>query len=489
MSRFACEVCGYIYDEERNEQAWQELPAEWKCPVCGTAKELYHPVEAAARGPGAPGAAVHPPAPGAAAVGGAPGTALLSEHLGEWRRFSDEVEEHMAAIHAMAETGRSVIEPMRARKSVVSWDELLFLGAQLARFPLDKEAPVDTRTTIGPKAAEPLELRTPVYVTHMSFGALSREVKLALARGSAAVGTAMCSGEGGILAESLEAAYRYIFEYVPNRYSVTEENLKRVDAVEIKVGQSSKPGLGGHLPGEKVTDEIAAIRGFPPGQDIVSPSRFADIREPGDLTRLVDELRERTGGKPVGVKLAAGHVEQDLEFALEAGPDFITIDGRPGGTGASPKFVKDATSVPTIYALVRARRYLDAAGADGVSLVITGGLRVSSDFAKALALGADAVAVGTAALMACCCQQYRMCNTGQCPVGCATQDPELRARVDVARSAQRVENYLSVCTAELEEFARLTGRNRLADLDRSDLCTVSAELARALGVEHAAGGL
>jgi len=474
MSKFACEVCGYIYDEEKTAEAWEALPKDWKCPVCGTGKELYHALEASAGGAGG-------------AAGGAGAVAAAVEYLGEWRRYSDEVEEHLAAIHAMADTGRSIIEPMRTRKTVVSWDEILFMGAQLARFPLDKDAPVDMRTVIGPGAARPLELQTPIYVTHMSFGALSREVKIALARGSAAVGTAIGSGEGGILAEEKDAAGRYIFEYVPNRYSVADENLQRADAVEIKVGQSSKPGLGGHLPAEKVTEEIAAIRGFPPGHDIISPSRYPDIRNPGDLRGLVEELRRRSGGRPIGIKLAAGHLEQDLEFALAAGPDFVTIDGRPGGTGASPKVVKDATSVPTMYALVRARRFLDRAGAEGVSLVITGGLRVASDFAKALALGADAVAIGTAALMACCCQQFRMCHTGQCPVGCTTQDPELRARLDLERSARRVENFLSVCTRELEEFARLTGRSRIGDLDRSDLCTVSFEIARALGLEHAAG--
>ena len=486
MSRLSCEVCGYIYDEEKSSEAWDELPADWKCPVCGTGKELYHPLgedgaTGAAGGPGAARSAGAAELPGAAAA--------ASEYLGEWRRYADEVEEHMSAIHAMAETGHSLIEPMRTRKSTVSWDEILFLGAQLARLPLDKDAPVDTRTVIGPKAAKPLEIDTPVYVTHMSFGALSREVKISLARGSAAVGTAIGSGEGGILSESLAAAHRYIFEYVPNRYSVSEENLRRVDAVEIKIGQSSKPGLGGHLPGEKVTDEIAAIRGFPPGRDIISPSRFADINGPADLKRLVDELRERSAGRPIGIKLAAGHLEKDLEFALAAGPDFITIDGRPGGTGASPKVVKDATSVPTMFALARARRYLDSVGAGEVSLVITGGLRISSDFAKALALGADAVAVGTAALMAACCQQFRMCNTGRCPVGCTTQDPELRARLSIEHSARRVENYLRVCTEELKEFARLTGRTTVAGLQRSDLCTVSSEISRALGIEHAAGPL
>ncbi len=325
----------------------------------------------------------------------------------------------------------------------------------------------------------------PLYVTHMSFGALSKEAKLALAKGSAACGTAMCSGEGGILPESLASAHKYVFEYVPNRYSITDENLKAVDAIEIKIGQSAKPGMGGHLPAEKVTDEIARVRGFPAGQSITSPARFDDIRGKDDLKRKVDWLRDKSGGKPIGVKLAAGDIEADLDVALHAQPDFITIDGRPGATGAAPKFIKAATSVPTIFALHRARAHLDARGAGDVTLVITGGLRVSSDFAKALALGADAVAIGTAAMIACGCQQYRVCHTGKCPVGVATQDPALRARLNIDESARRLANYLKVCNDELASFARLTGNSDVHALGVGDLCTTNSEIADHTHVKHA----
>ena len=247
------------------------------------------------------------------------------------------------------------------------------------------------------------------------------------------------------------AAYKYIFEYVPNKYSVTDESLRRVDAVEIKIGQSAKPGLGGHLPGSKVTDEIAAVRGFPAGSDIISPAHFPDITNTDELRAKVDELREATGGKPIGIKIAAGHIEADLEIALAARPDFITVDGRAGATGAAPKVVKDATAIPTIFALVRARAHLDAVGADDVSLVITGGFRNSADAVKALAMGADAVALASAALMAAGCQQYRICDTGKCPVGITTQEPELRARLKIDLSAKRVENFFNALTHELAE--------------------------------------
>lgn len=406
------------------------------------------------------------------------------EYLAPWRRSSDELEPHMATIHSMAATGESVVEAMGTRKNTTSWDDLLIKGAQLARFPKNEDDPVRTETVIGPGAEHPLVINTPVFISHMSFGALSREIKIALAKGSAAVGTAICSGEGGILEDELQAAYKFIFEYVPNQYSLTEENLRRVDAIEIKIGQSAKPGMGGHLPAGKVTAEIAAVRGRPEGRDIISPARFADIHTRDDLKRKVDWLREQSGGKPVGIKVAAGNVEGDIEFAVHAHPDFITIDGRGGATGAALKIVKDATSVPTIFALCRAREYLNEKQLDNISLVITGGLRVSSDFAKALGLGADAVAVGTAALMAAGCQQYRICNTGRCPVGVTSQDPELRSRLKIDQSAKRLENFLRRSTEELKTFARLTGRDDVHQLALEDICTVNSEISSHTAIKH-----
>ena len=217
--------------------------------------------------------------------------------MSQWRRDTHPLEGDLASIQEMAVTGRSVLEPMRTTKHVLSWDEILICGAQLATLPLNESVAVSTKTVIGPRAKTPMTLETPVYVSHMSYGALSREIKIALAKGSAAARTAMCSGEGGILPESLDASHRYIFEYVPNRYSVNDDNLKAADAIEIKIGQSAKPGMGGHLPGGKVTAEIAEVRGRPEGQDIISPSRFEDIRNPKELKAKVDWLREKSGGK------------------------------------------------------------------------------------------------------------------------------------------------------------------------------------------------
>lgn len=467
-----CSVCAYVYDDEIEGVPFDELPDDWVCPICAADTSFFEPE-------GETGTVTDEPSHSEADAGD------LGTYLAEWRRASDPLEGDLAMIQEMAMTGASVLEPMRTTKKVIGWDEILICGAQLATLPLNETEPVSTRTVIGPNAAQPLVIDTPVYVSHMSYGALSREVKIALAKGSSAAGTAMCSGEGGILPESLEAAHRYVFEYVPNRYSVTPENLLAVDAVEIKIGQSAKPGLGGHLPGSKVTEEIAAVRGFPAGSDIISPAHFPDITNTDELRAKVEELREATGGKPIGIKVAAGHIEADLEIVLAAGPDFITIDGRAGATGAAPKVVKDATAIPTIFALARARAFLDKAGAEGVSLVITGGLRTSADAAKALAMGADAVAVASAALMAAGCQQYRICHTGKCPVGITTQDPELRARLKIDLSAERVANYFKATTHELADFARLTGHNDVHQLSIHDLRTTSSEIAKHSPIAHA----
>ena len=471
--RYRCNVCNvFEYDDAIGDSTTnikpgtkpEDFPDNWKCPVCTSDKTHLKPIKEA-------GAEILP-------------SSKPESYLSEWRRISDELEVYMEDIHKISETGESIIEPMRTKKPVISWDDILIKGAQLAKIPLNKDEPVNTMTTIGPKAKHPLVIETPVYVTHMSFGALSKELKIALAKGSAAVKTAMCSGEGGILKESFENSYKYIFEYIPNKYSVTDENLKKVDAIEIKIGQSTKPGMGGILPAEKVSKEIAEVRGFPEGKDIISPSHFDDIKNKDGLKRKVDWLRKKSEGKPIGIKIAAGNIEDDLEIAIYANPDFITIDGRPGATAASPKFVKNSTSMPTIFALHRARKFLDKKGVKDISLVITGSLRISPDFAKAIALGADAIAIGTAALMACACQQYRICHTGKCPVGVTTHDPELRKRVDIDLSAKKLENFLNVSTNELKDFARLTGNNDVHKLSIRDLCTANSEISNYTDIKH-----
>jgi glutamate synthase domain-containing protein 2 len=465
MSKRECQVCGHTVEEDK----WKKLPKKWSCPVCESEKSYFSLMDESTK--------TEIPTLVEESV-------AETSDIGELRRVTDEIENYMNDIHKMAEKGESIIEPMRAKRKDNYWDSLIIKGGQLVKIPLNKEIKVNTKTMIGPKAKHPLVIETPIYVTHMSFGALSKEAKIALAKGSAAVKTAMCSGEGGILKESMDSSYKYIFEYVPNQYSVNDENLKQVDAIEIKFGQSAKPGMGGHLPGSKVTKEISEIRGFPEGSDIISPAHFKDIKNKEELKEKIEWLRKKSDGKPIGIKIAAGNIEEDLEIAIFAKPDFITIDGRYGATAAAPKYVKIATSIPTVFALYRARKFLNEKSIKDISLIITGGLRVSSDFAKALALGADAIAIGTAALIACGCQQYRMCNTGKCPVGITTQDPKLRALIDINKSAKGVEKFLRVSTEELKDFARLTGNRDIHKLSISDLCTTNSEISNHTKIKH-----
>lgn len=463
MSIFKCSICGYVYDDEAESASFSQLEADYTCPVCKASKDKFDPVEdGPVSSPNKDNPLAYPDA---------------------FSKTDSKEFPQMDAIHQMAVTGSSVVDAMGTLKPIISWDDILIMGAQLNPSPLNAKDPVNTKTVIGKKAKKPMEIYHPVYVSHMSFGALSKELKTALAKGSAMSKTAMCSGEGGILPEERQAAYKYIFEYVPNLYSVTDENLRNADAIEIKIGQGTKPGMGGHLPGDKVTPEIAKIRNKPLGEDVISPSKFPNVNSKEDLKTMVDWLKDVSGGRPVGVKIAAGHIEQDLNWIAYADADFVTIDGRGGATGASPRTLKDNTSIPTIFALSRARKYLDRHHIS-MDLVITGGLRLPGDFAKALAMGADAVAVASAALVAAACQQYRICNTGQCPVGVATQDEELRKRLHIDHSAKRLCNYLNVCRSELEMFGRITGHADIHDLSVSDLRTTNREISEFTDIEH-----
>ena len=460
MAVYRCMMCGYIFDEEKEGKKLSDIEA---CPACMVDVSMFELVSESES---------------------ERGTKTESKSA---IPVSQNKSRYMSEIHEMAETGRSISGAMGTQMPMPSWDDVLLLGAQLDPMPLNDDDEVITRTVIGKNAKQPMILESPVYISHMSFGALSREAKIALAKGSARAKTAMCSGEGGILPEEQAAAYKYIFEYVPNKYSVTDENLKNSDAIEIKIGQGTKPGMGGHLPGEKVTPEIAAMRGRQPGEDIQSPSKFPEINSPDDLREMVNMLRERSGGRPIGVKISAGNIESDLAVCVYARPDFITIDGRGGATGSSPFFLRESTSVPTLFALSRARKYLDSVGTD-IALVITGGLRVSPDFAKALAMGADAVAIATAGLIALGCQQFRICGSGNCPMGIATQKPELRKRLDVDKAAQRVANYLQAVNNELKTFARVTGHKSVHELSLSSLVTLNRDISDFTGIAYAGAG-
>ncbi len=404
-------------------------------------------------------------------------------------------EPQVAAIHQLAREGLAGVGrhgPMVAmgvpRESLPKWDQIQLMVAQLARQPLLDDEPVATELVIGPAAQKPLTLSMPLLISDMSFGALSREAKIALAEGAEQAGTGIGSGEGGMLDAEQAACRRYLYELAPARFGFDESRLKKVQAFHFKAGQAAKTGTGGHLPGSKVTEEIARVRGLEPGQPAISPARFTDLQTPADFRRCADRVREITGGIPIGFKLSANRIERDIQFALDASADYLILDGRGGGTGAAPALFRDHISVATIPALARARRYLDTQGARDVTLIITGGLRTPADFVKALALGADGIALANAAIQALGCVAARICHSNQCPSGVATQDPTLRRRLDTVEGPKRVARYLESATALMAVMARACGHHRLADFNLEDLATADRELVALAGVPYAGVG-
>jgi len=330
-------------------------------------------------------------------------------------------------IHALARDGLEKVGhhgEMGAmgvpREQLPAWDDIQILTGQFARKPLLDDVPVKSELVIGPRAKKPLVLDMPLFVSDMSFGALSAEAKTALAAGAEMAGTGICSGEGGMLPEEQAANSRYFYELASAKFGYDEALLEKVQAFHFKGGQGAKTGTGGHLPGAKVTGKIAEVRKIPEGTPAVSPATFKDLTTVEDFARFADRVRDISGGIPVGMKLSANHIEDDIKFALDTGVDYIILDGRGGGTGAAPLIFRDHISVPTLPALARARHVLDKTGNGDVTLVITGGLRTAPDFVKALALGADGVALANSAMQSVGCVGGRMCNTNNCPAGVAT---------------------------------------------------------------------
>lgn len=396
-------------------------------------------------------------------------------------------------IHQLAREGLSKAGhhgPMTAmgvpRVDLPHWDDIQIMAAQLHRQPLMDDALVNTELIIGPESQKPLRLEMPLFVSDMSFGALSEEAKVALARGAEMVGTGICSGEGGMLPEEQQANSRYFYELASAKFGYHEGLLQKVQAFHFKGGQGAKTGTGGHLPGAKNTGKIASVRCIEEGTEAVSPPTFEDMHCPEDFKHFADRVREITGGIPVGFKLSANHIERDIEFALKASADYIILDGRGGGTGAAPALFRDHISVPTIPALARARHYLDKSGKSGrVTLIITGGLRVPGDYIKALALGADGVALANSAMQAIGCIAARICNTNNCPAGIATQKPELRARMQVDVGAQRLANFLTASTELIAVMARACGHTHVNQFNKEDLASWHSDIAKMAGIEYA----
>lgn len=398
-------------------------------------------------------------------------------------------EPNVAFIHELAKNGLRNMGhhgPMVAmgvpRDELPKWDDIQILTAQFARKPLMEDVAVDSRLVIGPNAKKPLALDIPLFVSDMSFGALSEEAKTALAKGAELAGTGICSGEGGMLPEEQAANSRYFYELASARFGFREELLERVQAFHFKGGQGAKTGTGGHLPGNKNIGKISEVRGIPAGEPAVSPPTFSDMTTPADFRHFADRVREASGGVPIGFKLSANHIEADIDFALQASADYIILDGRGGGTGAAPAIFRDHISVPTIPALARARRHLDSVKRADVTLIITGGLRTPTDFVKALALGADGVAVSNAAMQAIGCVGARMCNTNNCPAGIATQKPELRAKLKVDTAAEQLARFFEASVELMAVLARACGHASMADFDANDITAWQRDMAEIAGI-------
>jgi len=400
-------------------------------------------------------------------------------------------EPHVKYIRKLANEGLSKVGrhgPSSAmgvpRDQLPKWDDLQFVVGQLHKLPLLDEEDVSTDLVIGPRAEKPLRLDIPLFVSDMSFGALSEEAKVALSRGAELAGTGICSGEGGMLPEEQQANSRYFYELASARFGFSWDKVQRTQAFHFKGGQGAKTGTGGHLPGNEVNGRIAEVRDLEEGQSAVSPARFPEWTTLAQFRDFAAQVREKTDGIPVGFKLSAQHIEKDIDAALEVGVDYIILDGRGGGTGAAPLIFRDHISVPTIPALARARRHLDRCDAGDVTLIITGGLRHPADFAKAMALGADGIAVSNAALQAIGCLGMRACHTNNCPVGIATQKPELRARLPVDIAAERLSRFFSATVELMTVVARAAGHRHLRDFEIGDLTTFDIDMARLTGVAY-----
>jgi glutamate synthase domain-containing protein 2 len=409
-------------------------------------------------------------------------------------------------IHIKSELGRYRMRGFSLFKKIPSWDDLTFLPGTLTRFVIEgyREKCL-TRTVLGPRAKRPMALDIPVYITGMSFGALSYEAKIALARGATMAGTATCSGEGGMIPDERRYSVKWYYQCIQSRYGFNPHHLRLADACEFFIGQGCKVGLGGHLMGQKVTDQVAEMRSLPAGIDQRSPARHPDWLGPDDLALKIQEIREATNWEiPIQLKLGAARVYDDVRMAAKTDPDIIYVDGMEGGTGAGPHIATEETGVPGIAAIRQARKALDDVDRSGeISLVYAGGIRNGADVAKALALGADAVAIGHSALMALNCNKdipeadYEKeigveagycyhCHTGRCPVGVTTQDPKLRARLDPDAAAERVYNFLHCLAIECQMMARACGKTNVHSLEPEDLAALTME-ASALAIVPLAG--
>lgn len=408
--------------------------------------------------------------------------------------FSNPVN---AEIRRAAATGIYDIRGGGAKRKVPHFDDLLFLGASISRYPLEgyREA-CDTSVTLGTRYAKiPIKLDIPITIAGMSFGALSGPAKEALGRGATLAGTSTTTGDGGMTPEERGHSKLLVYQYLPSRYGMNPDDLRKADAIEVVVGQGAKPGGGGMLLGQKITDRVAQMRNLPKGIDQRSACRHPDWTGPDDLEIKILELREITGWKvPIYIKVGGARPYFDTTLAVKAGADVVVIDGMQGGTAATQDVFIEHVGMPTLACIREAVRALEDLGMHReVQLVVSGGIRTGADVAKCMALGADAVSIGTAALIALGDNdpkweaEYQALGTtagayddwheGNDPAGISTQNPDLAARLDPVEGGRRLRNYLKVMTLEAQTIARACGKNKLHNLEPEDLCALTIEAA------------
>jgi len=420
------------------------------------------------------------------------------ENVGDNRIFmrkkraeeSNDFYQTIVDIKDLAKNGKSKICAMGSKKELsFSFDDLHFVPAQVAKIPLNKEEKVNTEIIIGPKSQKPLKLASPIIISGMSYGAVSKKVRQVISETAAKLKIGFNSGEGGILEDEIAIGGKLmIAQYATGRFGISEDKLKKVAAIEIRFGQGAYPGKGSYLPADKITEDIAKVRGLKKGEAAYSPAHHPDITTPGELKEKVLWLKKLTGGVPVGAKIGCGDIEDDIKILIEVGVDFIVLDGFGGGTGATDCHIRENVGLPILAALPRAVKFLEKLKArERISLIAGGGLRISADFAKCLALGADAVYIGTAALIVINCEQYRICHTGLCPTGITTHDPDLLKQLDVKKGVARLSNFINVSTEEIASFARIVGKNDVRKFDKEDLVALEKDLAEITGARWVNG--
>jgi glutamate synthase domain-containing protein 2 len=398
----------------------------------------------------------------------------------------NEFYQMIVDIKDMAASRSSIIRSMGSLKKMpFSLNDLHFVPAQVYKIPLNIEDKVNTEVIIGPKSEKSLKVSSPILISGMSFGAVSKKVRLIISQVAANLKIGFNSGEGGVLPEEIQTASKYLItQYASGRFGISDDVLKQSAAIEIRFGQGAYPGKGSYLPLDKITPEVAKLRRLKQEEPAYSPAHHDDMKTPEEIRDKIVYLKSLTKGIPVGAKIGCGNIESDIKVLVDANIDFIALDGFGGGTGATDYYVRENVGIPIIAAITRAHRILKKLNArDDTTLIVGGGLRTPADFAKCLALGADAVYIGTAALIAINCQQYRICHTGLCPTGITTNNPTLVEQLDVNEGVKKLSNFIELSTDEIANLTRIVGKNDVKKLDINDIVSLKKDLSEITGVK------